>query len=54
LAVREYNRRLRETIAPEKLEIFFEVIETAYCIAETIKEHAAEEVAEKVKREMAA
>jgi DNA-binding MarR family transcriptional regulator len=50
LAVREYNRRLRETIAPEKLEIFFEVIETAFCIAENIKEHAAEEVVEKVKR----
>lgn len=54
LAVREYNRRLRETIAADKLEIFFEVIETAFCIAEDIKEHAVEEVAEKVKRELVA
>ncbi len=48
LAVREFNRRVREEIPAEKLEIFFDVIETAYQVAENIREHAAEEVAEKV------
>jgi MarR family transcriptional regulator, organic hydroperoxide resistance regulator len=48
LAVREFNRRLRQEISAEKLEIFFDVIEVAYSVAENIREHAAEEVAEKV------
>lgn len=53
LAVREYNRRIREEISSEKLEVFFEVIETAYAIAENIKEHAIEEVAENIISEVA-
>lgn len=48
LAVREFNRRLRQEISAEKFEIFFDVIEVAYSVAENIREHAAEEVAEKV------
>jgi MarR family transcriptional regulator, organic hydroperoxide resistance regulator len=50
LAVREFNKRLREQISPEKMEVFFDVIETAYNIAEDLREHAAEEVADKVKK----
>jgi DNA-binding MarR family transcriptional regulator len=53
LAVREFNRRVREAVPPEKMEVFLEVIQTAYAIAEEIKDHAHEEIAEKVGKEIA-
>jgi DNA-binding MarR family transcriptional regulator len=52
LAVKEFNRRVREAVPPEKMEVFLEVIQTAYAIAEEIKDHAYEEIAEKVGKEV--